>query len=496
MAHPLTSRYRRAHAGAAAFLALAGCAGPGGRQPEGAIPSRIQPVVLDGSVGEWPASVVMAADPWWLYLRWKVAGEAKTLQASDESLGIWIDADTNPATGWRPDTPPRASAMGVDVEIELSPRATESAGLDRGVRVTTHTGGGAATVPHAEIGFAFAPTYASEWYEGRLSRPSAAALGLPAPGVASAGLVTAILVLRDAGGNIVGTSEPFELDAPPASTVPARADIRIPERLNDGLRVVSWNVYRAKPMEDPGPFARVLRVLDPDVLLLQEWTSPARDIEAWLNASVPLAEGEWSVRTTGGWGVAVASRFPLEPLGHEELYLEGEEEAVRFAGALVDTPHGYLAASSIHLRCCGSSGSPEDQARISEAGAINRSLADALRIEPVPMRVIAGDFNLVGSRPPLDVMRNGLDADGSDLEIADARVLGDAAYMTWRDDGNAFTPGRLDFALVGEAGLEVVRAFVLDTRMLSDRALDTAGLDPTDSGASDHMPVVVDLRPR
>jgi endonuclease/exonuclease/phosphatase family metal-dependent hydrolase len=247
-------------------------------------------------------------------------------------------------------------------------------------------------------------------------------------------------------------------------------------------------------MEEPGPFARVLRVLDPDVILLQEWTSSPREIAAWLNASVPLETGEWTVRTTAGWGVAVASRYGLEPFGHEELYVNGEEDAVRFAGALVDTPVGYVAASSVHLKCCGSSGSPEDQTRISEAGAINRSLMEAFAMEPVPMRIVAGDLNLVGSRPPLDVLRNGLDADGSELDVADARDLGDAAYMTWQEDDNAFSPGRLDYALVG--GAEIVRSFVLNTRILSDRALEAAGLDRADAQASDHMPIVVDLRPR
>lgn len=165
-------------------------------------------------------------------------------------------------------------------------------------------------------------------------------------------------------------------------------------------------------------------------------------------------------------------------------------------GALIDSPMGYLAASSVHLKCCGSSGSAEDQARISEAGAINRSLTEALEVEPVAMRVIAGDLNLVGSRPPIDVLRSGLDADGSDLEIADARVLGDQAYHTWREDGNAFTPGRLDYMLVGEGGARVVRSFVLDARVLSDAALGAAGLDRSDADASDHLPMVVDLQPR
>jgi endonuclease/exonuclease/phosphatase family metal-dependent hydrolase len=307
--------------------------------------------------------------------------------------------------------------------------------------------------------------------------------------------MTGMLVLRNSAGAIVGQSEPFEAEAVAGSRLAPRADLRLPPKPNGGVRVVSWNVLRGKPMEDAGPFARVLKVLDPDVVLVQEWTSSPREIAAWFNASVPLDEGEWEVRTTAGWGVAVVSRFPLEAFGHEELYLDGEENAVRYAGALISTPVGYLAAASVHLKCCGSSGSDEDQQRISEAGAINRSMLEALAIEPVPLRIISGDLNLVGSRPPLDVLRNGLDTDGSDLEIADARVLGDAAYVTWREDGNAFTPGRLDYAVYSGSVLRQARAFVLDARVLSDRALETAGLDATDTDASDHLPLIIDLMP-
>ncbi|MBK7406158.1 MAG: endonuclease/exonuclease/phosphatase family protein [Phycisphaerales bacterium] len=479
---------------AAILAALAGCAGSGQRSSEPLIPTRIQPVVLDGDVGEWAPGLVATADPWWIYMRWKVAGEAHTLQSDSENLSIWPDTDTNPSTGERPSTPPRAAQLGVDLQIEFSPPKADGAGLDRGVRVTKIADGQRRTISHGDVGFSFAPTYASEWYEGRISRQRASDLGLP--GLDRPGIVTGLLVLRDSTGRILGSSEPFEVNTTAASQTPPLADLRLPRKPEGGLRVVSWNVLKGKPMEDPGPFARVLHVLDPDVILFQEWTSPASEIAAWLNASLPLDGSPWEVRTTTAWGVAVASRFPIEPFGHEELYLDGAEDPIRFAGALIDTPAGHLAAASIHLKCCGSSGSPEDEQRISEAGAINRSLTEALAIEPVPMRIIAGDFNLVGSRPPLDVMRNGLDADGSDLEIMDARDLGDAAYMTWQDDPNAFSPGRLDYALVGEGGAKVVRAFVLNARILSDRALDAAGLDRADAEASDHMPIVVDLRPK
>ncbi len=496
MQFPHATGHLRAAAGVLTALVLAGCATTGG-QPErprdAVIPTNIQPVVLDGDISEWAPSVVMTTDPWWIYLRWKVAGEAKTLQASDESLAIWIDLDTNPATGRRPTSPSGATQLGVDLTIELSPPKADATGLGYGCRVGLPTASGLTEIPHDQIDFSFSPTYASEWYEGRISRQALADLGLPAP--RQGGLTTAMCVLRDAAGGTLGSSQPFEVEATAPSDGPPLADLRLPEKPKSGVRVVSWNVWRAKPMEDPGPFARVLRVLNPDVLLLQEWTSSPHEIAAWLNASLPLEEGEWSVRMTTGWGVAVASRFPLEPLGHEELYLDGEENAVRFAGALVDTPFGHLAASSVHLKCCGSSGSPEDQTRISEAGAINRSLTEALAMEPVAMRIIAGDLNLVGSRPPLDVLRNGLDADGSDLEIADARDLGDSAYITWREDGNAFTPGRLDYALYAGSAVRNARCFVLDARMLSDRSLEAAGLDRADADASDHLPMVIDLIP-
>lgn len=449
----------------------------------------VQPVVLDGEVNEWAPGAVMQSDPWWLYTRWKVAGPSKTLQASDESLSLWLDLDTNPATGMRPEEPAGANQLGVDLQIEFSPLGEDGPG--RGVRVVKHGPEGPIELSHADVGFSFAPTYAGEWYEGRLSRAGLRAAGLPAPRAGEP--VTGTLVLRDARGRILGRSEPFETEAVAASPTPPQADLRLPPKPQRGVRVVSWNVLRGRPMEDVAPFARVLNVLSPDVVLVQEWTSTPRELEAWFNASLPLEDGEWSVRTVEAWGVAVASRHPMQPFGHEELYLEGAEDPVRFAGALVDTPVGYLAAASVHLKCCGSAGSPEDETRILEAGAINRSMSEALAIEPVGLRLIAGDINLVGSRPPLDVLRNGLDADGSDLEVADARVLGDAAYHTWRDPDSEFTPGRLDFALYSGAAVRRARSFVLDTALLSDAALEVAGLDRTDTAASDHLPLVVDL---
>ena len=109
--------------------------------------------------------------------------------------------------------------------------------------------------------------------------------------------------------------------------------------------------------------------------------------------------------------------------------------------------------------------------------------------------IIMGDYNLVGSRHPLDTMLMGTDLDGTDLLDVAPKVLGAETNATWRDADQPFLPGRLDLALITDATLKVVRSFVLDTEILSDRALSAYRLNASDTTeASDHLPVVVDVR--
>jgi hypothetical protein len=112
------------------------------------------------------------------------------------------------------------------------------------------------------------------------------------------------------------------------------------------------------------------------------------------------------------------------------------------------------------------------------------------------MRIIAGDYNLVGSRAPLDVLRADLDIGGMQLVPVETMVLGDAAIYTWFSPQSEFSAGRLDWGIAGSTGAQIVNAFVLDARRLTDRALGAMGLDRGDTAASDHLPLVVDLRPR
>ena len=107
--------------------------------------------------------------------------------------------------------------------------------------------------------------------------------------------------------------------------------------------------------------------------------------------------------------------------------------------------------------------------------------------------VLGGDLNLVGTRIPLEELADDMDADGSDLMPAPARVLGDRTFYTWRNADTPFPPGRLDWLVYSDATLRTANSFVLDTAKLSDAVLKRAGLRRDDSLCSDHLPVVVDV---
>ncbi len=425
---------------------------------------------VDGDAGEWPAGHRAVADDAFVYLRFEVS-EARTLQASETPTRILIDSDRSSGTGHR------EHGIGAELEIALSP---EGRGFGSVVRAFDEDGS-ARDIGHAAVDFHFAPTYASDRFEARVSRRAWAMGGLAEAG----GEMRGVVVDGDA-------ARPFALAAhAPGPT--AVEGTGIPPTAEGCVRVVSWNVLRGSPDEQPGAFGRVLRSLRPDIVLVQEWDGASSEaLAAWFGEH---AGGAWSAATLPESGVGVVTRHALVggPAGPVGM---GESWPARCVGAVVRTPLGEILCSSVHLKCCGSAGSDEDVRREDEARAIGAALP-AMFPESTPDTVIVGgDLNLVGSRPAIDILAESLDVDGSSLAIADARVLADGSVYTWSDDGSSFTPGRLDWVLVGDKNAAIERAFVLHAQRLSDAALSDAGLERGDTSVSDHLPVVVDVRIR
>ncbi|MBL9001258.1 MAG: endonuclease/exonuclease/phosphatase family protein [Phycisphaerae bacterium] len=483
---------------------LAGCHPPSRTSTE---PTHAEfvTVVVDGDIGEWPGDSSAYADEHYLYLRFSVQGEQDTIQASSRGITLLVDADGSTSTGYVSPFAPM-NELGVDLQLEFSPLSPRG-GRARGVRLSAVDGAGnTRPLSKEDFDIVFAPTYASSWYEVRINRTPENAGGLPETGLLGPGRITTLATYTDDTGAIVAFSDPMtvttDIVCPGGRRTAAFAP---PEKPTNAVRVLSWNVLRSAPMDNPGAFARILTALAPDVILLQEWEKgDAAAVQDWFDRNIPIGHS-WSVRKapgdlTNGGGVAVVSRFPMTAVLGESLFSQYKDDrgadrrsAIRSVAGSIETPHGQMLALSTHLKSGGGKDGIEDRRRIAEARAINTTFAAVAAATGAPFRVIGGDMNLVGSRPPIDVLRAGLDTDNSDLTPAPALVHGDHAYYTWRDAGTAFAPGRLDWIVYSDASAKAVNAFVFDESRLTDEVRASMGLQRGDGAASDHMPTVVDL---
>jgi endonuclease/exonuclease/phosphatase family metal-dependent hydrolase len=463
-------------------LATYGCQSPLGRRNT-ELPNKKQAisVVVDGCFDEWPKGATAMADEDYLYLR-TPAGHETNLQKTRPTIAIWLDMDDDDDTGRTDRLQPTSKTYGFDLEVEFSPHPSRKGaaiyanpGEDRRVPIAL-----------AAVDAMHAPTFAAEEFEVRISRQFAGGFGLPLKGLNTNGAVSGVIVTRTRTGDAT-VSKTFRVSAPCRRESLDRAEKFIPPRPRDGLRVVSYNVLYGSPVGDPAPFGRILRSLDPDIVLIQEWFEiDAVKLARWFKTNVS-EKFDWHAATAPNMGLAIVSRHAVG-----QRPITNEIPGLRCLAADVHTPFGDVAAVSVHLACCGSAGSKEDQRRVVEAEAIH----EVIRRLERSMIVAGGDLNLVGSRKPLEVLCGGHSQETSLLKWADTLVLGDSAIYTWRSPTDIFLPGRLDYLLFSDPALEPINAFALDTLRLSRSFLDEASLMRDDSEASDHIPIVLDVRPR
>ncbi len=453
-------------------------------------------IILDGEFDEWNEGDFANtgfADDRYIYLHFSPAGEPQTIQAAPHTTRIRIDADNAPSTGrpmnWMSLTTEIQQPQGVDLLIELSP-LNEQGSIGIGSSVESYSGTNTSadsgrSVGHAALGFSFLPTYASTQYEARIDR-----LAQGSSMLAQAGPITIVIDQVNEQGKFLWSTT-MQLDLPPISQ-PQELDLRIAEKPAQSARIMSTNVLYSSPLTNPEPFARVVDAIDPDVILYQEWFKTTRNnVQDWLHTH---AGSSWTLHMPDeGAGVAIATKLPVITTYESTLPPSGVGRPARAVAALINTQAGELLAISVHLKCCGSAGSEEDIKRIEQAQAINAFVDSVHANHPDAKVVIAGDFNLVGSRTPLEILAESLAADGSDLSPLNALQIGNASTVTWNDEKSRFSPGRLDWLLFDQSTTSAQNGFILDTRALSDSSLNAIGLHRDDSKASDHLPIVVDL---
>lgn len=445
-------------------------------------------IVLDSSIDDWPAGEVAVGDEYYLYVRFS-PGREITPQSNDETLVVSLDVDALQTTGLA------TGEMGIDLEISFSPPYEGRIGNGTQVMAISPDGE-RIKLPPALLDISISPSHASDWFEMRISRRISGELILPEAGLLTAGRVRGKLSMLDASGKRVAEAPEFSAMLPPAAPRTKRVRASVPPKSLGSVRIVSYNVLNASPMDEPEPFSRILRALDPDIVLVQEWyDTPADELGAWFNTHLPIA-GRWRAVTGEGRGVAVISRLDLAAIGPSGLIIapEGEDRTVRVMPALAETPIGTMAVASVHLKCCGSIGSREDTLRIAETQAIAQMIEEQTRDIGPHVRVVAGDFNLVGGTEPLYTLARGFDADSSNASVVMPFVLGDNAMYTWTSPTSRFLPSRLDYAVYSDSSAVLERSFVFDPARLSSEVLKSLNLDELDAMVSDHRPLVFDLR--
>jgi endonuclease/exonuclease/phosphatase family metal-dependent hydrolase len=244
------------------------------------------------------------------------------------------------------------------------------------------------------------------------------------------------------------------------------------------VRLVTFNVRHGVGTDDAldlPRLAKVLQELEADVVCLQEvdrhFGARSDDVDQALLLSRALdMQLAWGPAVEDpapdrGYGNALLSRLPI--LVSDVHRLPGGGEPRSALRTMVELDGGALWVTTTHLTLRA-----EDRA--AQAGALA-----ALHTEPMETGVVTGDFNTSPDAPELAPLRERF-TDAWEL----ARDRADrAGWRFWRhDEGGTHPAGaphrRIDQVWVSE-GVAVASARVADGH-----------------GASDHLPLVVDLEVR
>jgi endonuclease/exonuclease/phosphatase family metal-dependent hydrolase len=246
-----------------------------------------------------------------------------------------------------------------------------------------------------------------------------------------------------------------------------------------GIRIASQNTLQSG-LSDAKRQKQLKRLLDAtnaDVFCFQE-EREERSFKQGIAEVLPAAKNIcWKN------GCAIASQHKLTPL---------DMNLWRAAAALVETDKGNVVVISCHMKCCGYAGSEEDKIRVREANDMleeikklrNGTFGDIAAKAPV---VLIGDYNLVGSKEPLEIVHQ------AGLQDILCRSINGSA-CTWRglSSSESYWPGRLDIASVN--GFENATGYILDTERMPTQELKQRGLQKDDSRVSDHLTLVLDCQ--
>ncbi len=274
-----------------------------------------------------------------------------------------------------------------------------------------------------------------------------------------------------------------------------------PERRSAGrapgtaFRIASLNTLQSGIIDgaQAPQLSRLVDAVNADIYCFQEeYNSSAGQIHSFVTAADPLENGaSWFVHKN--FDNAIATHGTLLPITAANN---------SYACAVIDFGGGdAVVVFAIHPKCCGYIGSSEDATRISQMTALLGTLSNLRSGSLGPTfapyvdapAIVIGDWNLVGSRTPLDMVKNPL---GPDLAQALPENLIGGDVQTWRGRSTgpgSFSPGRLDLLAHSRAGITLLNSFLLDSALMNAAELAALGLQAGDSAVTDHLLLVGDF---
>ena len=426
--------------------------------------ARAQVFAADADFGEWASVSPLATDP---------AGDASgafditTVYAANEGTDLFLRFDTGAVRNL-------ISGSGSDGDFRvLVTRNGQQLRLDYRNRSVTFNGSSRSWV---DVGAELQPTYAASEFELKID-------------LASIGASVGDTVEIDfSGSDALSSAASFTLSAPGVADE-RRDPTRAP---GSAFRIASVNTEQSGLISGSRlpRLQRLIDAMDADIYCFQEeYDSSAGQVESAVEGADPLEDGaNWNVHKNND--NLIVSHYPV---------IGAPSNSSSYAAALVDLPgDDAVFVLSIHPKCCGYINSSEDATRIGQAADMADTIADfragALGGALAPFAgapvIIVGDWNLVGSRTPLDIIE---DPAGPALTtLAMPNLIGESV-LTWRNPSSSFAPGRLDLLTYDAAQIAPAKAFVFDTTVLNGTERSALGVQSSDSDATDHLMLVADF---
>ena len=274
----------------------------------------------------------------------------------------------------------------------------------------------------------------------------------------------------------------------PSETPKRRSHRRYP---GTDVRIVSSNTYY-EGLSDPNrqeAMGRLLNSVNGDVYCFQEeWKTEGHG--KILKRLMPLkSKGQWHIHKVQG--NVIASKYPLKVLPSKND---------RYAAAYIGLAEKQLFIINVHLKAMGYIDSREDRLRIVQVNEILATIDEIYKGKynkdkapgKQPAIVMLGDFNLVGSRMPLDMLIDKKDYSLKDWLIPN--LIGES-IVTWRGGPrSSFSPGKLDYIVYSTGTLIPKNGFLTNSELLNRTERRQLKLDAADSKISDHLLITVDFQ--